>query len=79
MCVSLVLLHVLLRSVVCFISYWLRHFNMSVGSLCVSVLLYMFPVFFSWGSPSFDILSALCFCVVSGAGGSVLPLLIHSV
>ena len=51
----------LLRSVVCFIFYWLQHFNRSVGSLCVSVLLYMFPVFFSWGSPSFQIFSALCF------------------
>ena len=56
-----------------------RHFNRSVGSLSVSVLLYMFPVFFSWGSPSFQIFSALCFCVVSGAGGSVLSLLVHSV
>ena len=37
---------VLLRSVVCFIFYGLRHFNRSVGSLRVSVLLYMFPVFF---------------------------------
>ena len=47
--------------------------------LSLSVLLYMFPVSFSWGSPSFDIFSALCFCVVSGAGGSVLSLLVHGV
>ena len=32
--VSLVRFHVLLRSVVGFIFYWLRHFNRSVGSLC---------------------------------------------
>ena len=50
-----------------------------LGSLCVSVLLYMFPVFFSWGSPSFQIFSVLCLCVVSGASGSVLSLLVHSV
>ena len=42
----------------------------------MSVLLYMFPVFFSWGSPSFQIYSALCFCVVLGAGASVLSLLV---
>ena len=46
--------------------------------LSLSVLLYMFPVFFTWGSPSFQIFSAACFCVVSGAGGSVLSLLVHS-
>ena len=75
--VSLVRFHVLLRSVVGFIFYWLRHFNRS--ALSVSVLLYMFPVFFSWGSPSFQIFPALCFCVVSDAGGSALSLLVHSV
>ena len=78
--VSLVHFHVvLLRSVVRFTFYRRRHFNRSVDSLCVSGLLYIFILFFSWGSPYFHIFSALCFCVVSGAGVSVLSLLVHIV
>ena len=47
-------------------------------SACVSTAVHV-SCFLSWGSPSFQIFSALCFCVVSGAGGLVLSLLVHSV
>ena len=49
-------------------------------SLCVSTAVHVSCfLFLGTGSPSFQIFSALCFCVVSGAGGSVLSLLVQSV